>query len=158
MIFAVQTLLTDLQAIDKWLHLKGFTCRLATDCILSDSLSLDTLLRWIQEIKDAWKLPPETVRDLRFFVPQACRLFDTNFSGHLERDRNRASLHHLADDERAETVSRLTRDAIQGLHNIIRDEDLPLSSLAEGDNIKGMMRVLRSGGGTHDTILRVKKD
>ena len=142
--------------MDEWLRSKGFarTLRPPADAQRLDSLSVETLLKLIHEIKAAWNLPLETVRDLRFFVPQGCRLFDTNFTQYLDRDRNRASLHHLTEEDRAETVGRLTRDAIKALNNIIQGEELPLSSLAQGD-IRGMMRALRSGGGKNDSILKV---
>ena len=147
--------LEDWRSVDSWLRAKGFVPSTqvggVSDAGQEADLSINEILSKTDVIAARWELSPESARTLKFFVGQRCNLFDTNFSKYFDSHDERVHVQYLEKAQRNEIISNLTNKAIKALENIIRDEELPLSSLAQGD-IRGMMRALK--GGRNDSILK----
>ena len=143
------------RSVDSWLRVKGFVpsahLENALDHGQEADLSIQQILSKTDTIANRWDLSFESARILKFFVGHRCNLFDTNFTKYFDSHDARVHVQYLEAAQRNEIISSLTNKAIKALENIIRDEELPLSSLAQGD-IRGMMRALK--GGRNDSILK----
>eukprot|EP01036_Dinobryon_divergens_P029039 gene29039-38086_t len=138
--------------VDSWLRAKGFVqSGEAADHGQEADLSIQQIFSKTDSIANRWHLSFDIARILKFFVGQRCNLFDTNFTKYFDLHEARVQVQYLEGAQRNEVISSLTNKAVKALENIIRDEELPLSSLAQGD-IRGMMRALK--GGRNDSILK----
>eukprot|EP01036_Dinobryon_divergens_P032507 gene32507-42113_t len=141
--------------VDSWLRAKGFVPSAhsgeAADHGQEADLSIQQIFFKTDSIANRWHLSFDIARILKFFVGQRCNLFNTNFTKYFDLHETRVQVQYLEGAQRNEVISGLTNKAVKALENIIRDEELPLSSLAQGD-IRGMMRTLK--GGRNDSILK----
>ena len=147
MAVAAKEQLKSWRGVDLWLRSKGFRADAVAERESSDHTPVGDILQGIETLQNVWGLPAATSRDLRFFVPQDCRLFEDSFEQQLRTDATLkpVRLQDLSGQLRADTIERLTKAAVESLNNIIQGEDLPLSSLTQGGigGIKGMQRLVK---------------
>lgn len=147
--------MNEYDAVDRWLRSKHIyaseilVAPISANDIKNGSVQLSSIVQRINAVKNCWQLyqrngNDDTMKRLRYFVSSNCGLFDSAFTQSLKKSIRGVSLREsLPPVDRFRIIDENVTRALSELEHLIHDDELPLSNLAQPENIQGMIKVLR---------------